>query len=85
MERGGTAMNIPELMRMIYQNFDGMRIRYVVDMLEVHQDIPNLRTANHEVKQFIGCDEVLPFLLDCDLTFWELVDWTVEQEYDVSG
>ena len=78
-------MNIPELIEMIYQNFDGLRIRYVVDLLDVHQDIPNLRTKCHNVKQFFGSDEVLPFLLECDINLWELVDWTVEQEYDGYG
>ena len=40
-------MNIPELIEMIYENFNGVDIQYVVDMLDVAQDIPNLRTVDH--------------------------------------
>lgn len=70
-------MNIPELIEMIHENLTGQDIRYVVDMLEVHQDIPDLRVMDHAEKQLFGSEEVIPFLFDCDTSLWELEDWTL--------
>ena len=49
-------MNLPEFMTMIYDNFNGADIQYVVDMLDVAQDIPNLRTTDHKVMCLFGSD-----------------------------
>ena len=75
-------MNLPEFMTMIYDNFNGADIQYVVDMIDVAQDIPNLRTVDHRVMCFFGSDGVLPFLLECDINQWELVEWNVEMFQD---
>ena len=70
-------MNIPELIEMIHENLTGQDIRYVVDMLEVHLDIPGPRVMYHEEKQLFGSEEVIPFLFDCDTSLWELEDWSL--------
>ena len=35
------------------------------------------REFNHEVKYFYTVDDVIQFLFECDISFWELTDWCV--------
>lgn len=78
-------MNIPELIEMIHDNFQGRDIRYVVDMLEYSHEVDTTsrptraytREFNHQVKYFFSVDEILPFLLECDINSWELIEWSL--------